>query len=70
MSKQSIKTQYLSLKYTKLRCKKSLCWQIYLLLINQSENNDKRRKKQNNSSQRTYSIGRGSNQFNNREIKM
>jgi len=42
MSKQPIRTQSLGLKCVELRCKKSLCWQTYSLLTNQSGTNNER----------------------------
>jgi len=55
MSKRPIRTLSLSLKCAELRCKKSLRWQTYSLLTNQSEDNDERKKRLNNSPQRAYS---------------
>jgi len=55
MSNRPIRTRSLSLKCAELRCKKSLCWQTYSLLTNQSGTNNERKKRQNKSPQRTYS---------------
>jgi len=55
MNKRPIRTRSLSLKYAELRCKKSLRWQTYSLLTNQSESNDERKKRRNDGPQRTYS---------------
>jgi len=55
MSNWPIRTRSLSLKCAELRCKKSLDWQTYSLLTNQSGTNNERKKRQNNSPQRTYS---------------
>ena len=45
MNKRPIRTRSLSLKCAELRCKKSLRWQTYSLLINRSEYNERKKRR-------------------------